>query len=255
MDLILNFGSLFLLVATLIMVGYFVLIYLQPTSSLNFLGPTVFPTYTARPTLTPIIPSLSATLELTTSITNSETPEVTDTPTSTQPPTIVSVSTATLAPTPLVVTPLSSPTKFVPNPATPTYTPVSGTMPFVVYQEDIVPMESSIFEPLRSYGCDYMGVGGQVLDKNGSPLVYQQVQLKGYLEGSFVNYTVITGSAQHFGPAGFQFDLADHPIATKGTLQIFLVSQDERVVSSIVNLDTYDDCTKNLILITFRQIK
>ena len=83
------------------------------------------------------------------------------------------------------------------------------------------------------------------------------VLLGGTLEGKTLNAVTMTGTALNYGPAGFEFELADHPVATSNNLWIQLVDQSYIPLSGKVYFDTFADeaCEKNLIIINFKQVR
>jgi hypothetical protein len=104
--------------------------------------------------------------------------------------------------------------------------------------------------------CKWMGVGGSVFDLRGSPVTGLIVQLGGTLEGKlFDMQTSMTGIALQYGESGYEFTIADHPIASNGTLWVQLADQAGLPLSNKIHFNTYDDCQKNLIVITFKQMK
>lgn len=107
-------------------------------------------------------------------------------------------------------------------------------------------------------GCNWMGVAGRAFDLKGAVLFGLQVQLGGYLTGSSLSQDfniTLTGLAQAYGPGYYEFTLADHPIASKGTLWIQLLDQAGLPLSDKVYFDTSAECDQNLILIDFEQVR
>ena len=100
-----------------------------------------------------------------------------------------------------------------------------------------------------------MGVGGQALDMQDAPIVGTTIELGGWLGTDAVDMLSLTGTALQYGPAGYEFTLSDHPIAALKTLWVQLLDQAGLPLSNRVYFTTYDDCTKNLILITFKQVR
>ncbi len=104
-------------------------------------------------------------------------------------------------------------------------------------------------------GCSWFGIGGQVFDIQGSPLVGLTIQLGGSVNGKPVNMLSLTGTATQYGPAGFEFSLGDQPAATSGSLWIQLLDQAGLALSDRVRIDTSDDCSQNLVLVNFKQVR
>jgi hypothetical protein len=114
-------------------------------------------------------------------------------------------------------------------------------------------IDASVLNPER--GCNWMGIGGQVLDLQGRPLTGVTVQLGGTLEGRSITLNSLTGTARQYGEAGFEFTLSDLPIASNGTLWVRLADQASLPLSGRQSFDTYAECEKNLIIINFKQIR
>jgi len=113
-------------------------------------------------------------------------------------------------------------------------------------------LNASLYQPAR--GCAWMGVAGRAFDIQNRPVKGIRVQLSGWLNGHTVNLLSLTGTALQYGPSGYEFTLAEAPMATTGWLKIQLLDQSDLPLSSIVVLDTYAECEKNLILVDFKQI-
>ncbi len=101
-------------------------------------------------------------------------------------------------------------------------------------------------------GCDWMGVGGQVLDVNGAPVQdFIVVEVSGRIAGLPVDELTAVGMAPAYGPAGFEITLANQPLGSTGALQIRLYDRDLNPLSAPVTFDTIPNCDENLILINF----
>jgi hypothetical protein len=101
-----------------------------------------------------------------------------------------------------------------------------------------------------------MGVGGQVVDMNGAPVTGLIIRLGGDLPGIKIpdHFITLTGVAINYGRSGYEFKLADKPVASKKSLWLQLVNQAGGPLSDKLFFDTYDDCEKNLIIIDFKQV-
>lgn len=152
-------------------------------------------------------------------------------------------------------TPWPSPTSYgLPTlPPTDGPSPTPGGLSFDVLQGS--PMSSpNIFHLDR--GCDWMGIYGQVRDLSGHPIPQQIVHLGGFLDGQPVDMVTVTGLVSYNGEAGFEFELADRPIASSGTLWVELLDISGKIsLSQKIAIDTFDDCQKNMIVIYFMQVK
>ena len=102
-------------------------------------------------------------------------------------------------------------------------------------------------------GCSLMGVGGQVVDAKGAPQLGLVVKLHGTLAGQAIDMLTLTGSAAQFGygPSGYEFVLADEPVPSSNELYIQILDQEGGPLSAQIVFNTFADCSRNLILISF----
>lgn len=96
-----------------------------------------------------------------------------------------------------------------------------------------------------------MGVAGQAVDKNNSPVLYLVVRLGGSLDGNAIDLLTLTGTAPAYGQSGFEFVIGNQPVASNGTLWIQLLEQGDKPLTDKIYFNTFADCNKNLILIRF----
>jgi hypothetical protein len=138
-----------------------------------------------------------------------------------------------------------------PAPPQPTPTPTS-------YPYTLQPMNphylGSFSRP--DQGCDWLGVGGQIFDKDG--VVQKDILIKagGELAGNPVVEELTMPLAEPeidmaYGPGGFEITLANAPIESYSTAWIQLYSLGGDPLSEQIYLVTYDDCSKNLLLMNF----
>lgn len=219
--------SILVLVVTVCIAGFFLVILINPNSSLNPLPPgsSLFgpnaPTATAAPfTLVPTW-TASPTLELTATNTPRPTftPIFTDTPFSLVPPTR---------------TPKPSNTPRAP------FTSISVTQ-----------VESTLIHP--ELACNWAGIGGTVVDNNNSPVIGTVVVLRGFLDGNSVDLTTVSGINKEYGPSGFEFVLGSSPVASNKTLYVQLLDLNNIPLSDKVEVTTSADCAKNLVIIRFKK--
>ena len=208
---------------------YFIMVFLDPGSSVNPLRPAYFKTPTA--TITPLQME----------------------PTWTATPTIFLSPTATLLPSitpPATVTPANLvPATETPTPTrTPTLTPTSKA-PFSAASVNAI--ESEIIPHLLAAGCNWQGVGGTVDDQNNSPIIGITVRLVGTLDGKPVDMFTVSGINLEYGRSGFEFVLGDTPVDSRDTLYVQLLDQAYLPISDKVYIDTFSDCKKNLVLVRF----
>lgn len=228
-DFIWNLLTILVLISTLCLAAYIGLLVVNPGSSLNFfppptqpvIQPTVVPSSTLRIVLQPSW-TPTATIVLPT-----KTPRPTNTPFATDTPF------GMLSPTPTL-----------------TYTPAPYN--FAIQQGSPVAIPNVFYPDL---GCSWSGVGGQVLDLSGGPVIGLTVRLYGTLNGQMIDQRTLTGVNQAYGDAGFEFKLADKPVASQQSLYIQLLDQADLPMSDQIYFDTYDDCQKNLVVINIVQVK
>ena len=236
----LDYISIAILLMALCVGGYFLAIFLSPNSALNPFPPKpVNKNASPTPTITPI------------GYEPTWTPSVTIEPT----------QASTLAST---FTPLPSPTFFsLITPSitpTPTSTPPPTKTPKAPFTATVNNLQSDITIPhLQAFACNWMGVGGSVVDANNSDLIGFTIKIVGSLDGKRVgpdNYiATVSGISPDYGRSGFELKLSDLPIASKGTLYIQLFDQAGLPGSDAIYFDTFNDCAKNLVLVRFKKTR
>lgn len=233
LDLILNVLTGLILLVTIAIISLQITIFLNPNVIFN-----PFPPYKLPEALVIQYPTQGTIQEV---FVPSLTPVPILQPTETIAPTIT--------PTEIFIdgTPVAEET-----PLDPTETPFSGYFAFAL-QNDINAIESSLIRP--NYGCDWVGVAGQVFDLQGRPVVGVRVWLRGTYDNNRINLYSLTMESSPYGPSGFEFRLGDEPLNTKGQLSIQLLDQAGIPISERIYFDTFEDCQKNLILINFKQIR
>lgn len=223
---ILSFLVVLAIVGLVIIIGS---IFFNPYSALNPFPPAALPTELAFPTATITPLPFPATY----------------TPTLTIQPTATETQFPTWTPIP-TFTPF-----FLGTPATPTATlSANSGMPF---EATMTHVGSAYYHP--DAGCNWMGVAGQAVDMNNSPVLYLAIHISGTLGGKFIDYTSLTGTAPNYGQAGFEFVLGEKPIASSDTLWIQLVDQQNMPLTEQIKLTTYNDCAKNLVMIRFKKVR
>lgn len=81
------------------------------------------------------------------------------------------------------------------------------------------------------------------------------VMLGGHLDGQTLYQLSLTGTALQYGQAGYEFTIADAPKRSKQAVWVALFDQAMIPLSGKIYFDTTDDCSQNLILVNFRQIR
>jgi hypothetical protein len=222
-----NLGTLVVLLCMVILVAVIALIYLNPQAVVNPYPPPTLPVAMLLPTATetPLPP----------------TAEPTDRPTATPAPTetpLPAAPTATL----VSVVQVDSPT------------PHANAAYAYDLRSAPAPIDATLLYPGR--GCTWMGVGGQVENLSGRPMTGINVQMYGIVDGRSMNVITLTGTAQKYGEAGYEFTISDEKVfASKGVFWIQLIDQQRNPLSRRVVFDTFDDCARNLVVINFTQVR
>ena len=131
-----------------------------------------------------------------------------------------------------------------------TPTPEPTGVPFTV---SVKYVDSSVIHPESA--CNFFGVGGSVVDLTVNPYKGLVVKLEGSAGGKSYSQLTVSGTAQAYGASGFEFALGSKPVDSSGTLTIQLLDQAGLSLSPKTPFSTYTDCTKNLPIVRFEQIK
>ena len=123
----------------------------------------------------------------------------------------------------------------------------------------VQPISSTIIYP--DLGCNFFGIGGTITDASGADIFFQQIVLAGSLNGQNVPPSTLTvsGVVPAYGRSGFEFNLGTllHlttvPVASTGTLYLYVQDQSGLPLSDNVYINTYNDCSKNLVIVHFKK--
>ncbi|OGO29959.1 MAG: hypothetical protein A2136_04645 [Chloroflexi bacterium RBG_16_54_11] len=230
--LVWNVLTILVLVTTLCVISVFLLIFVDPNSSLN-----PFPPSTLYPTLVPPTATVTPRITMVPSWTPTEAnpglvayQQASQTPISTNTPGVTSMDIE-----PAVATP-------------------AGGFAFITQQSSPSQIAWTTFHP--DAGCEWTGIAGQATSLNGEAVRGLFVQLGGSLPGTeSIDKLTMTGLADEYGPGGFEFILASSLVATNGTLWIQLLDQQNLPISDRVYFETFNDCEKNLVIIYFDQVR
>ena len=156
---------------------------------------------------------------------------------------VESTATMTAIPT-AVVTPTLTPTS-LPS-ATPTQAPFAVQAATPLYMENFGYPDA---------GCNWMGVGGQIFDKNGAPLLNLVVWIRGTINGTPVEVIALTGTTEgaKYGPGGYEAILSNTALKSNGDLSIQVLDLNGDILTEPLPFDTSDQCDQNLIIINFSE--
>jgi hypothetical protein len=171
--------------------------------------------------------------------------------------------TATFIPKPPTWTPTQTVSPLPTRTKAPTWTPVKLVItPTITITSTPMPASAVISYQAGTtmhldWACNWMGVGGTVVDANNKAILLQNITLGGSLDGKDVDApSVISGSNPAYGTSGFEFEkLADRPIASTKQLWVQLLDNQGQPLSEQIYFDTFDDCAKNLVIVTFTKTR
>ena len=226
-----NLGAIFFFISALCMAAYYALIFVNPSSGLNFLPPR-----NQAAAAQPASPSPEP-LPSETEISNNSFATAT-----------VVFETATPAPTATIML-LPSATNFQLSEATATL-PATGA-PFFAVQPG-----NPTYLP-HAGGCGAMYVAGNVTDLNGAPFKFMQIVLTGSINGvSIGRENTLSGNAPEYSESGYEIQIGSgQPVTTYNDIFLQLTNQEGQPASDVVVLDTFEDCSRNLIMVNFVQVK
>jgi hypothetical protein len=190
-------------------------------------SPSQIPTGTRRPSDTPAPTATDVILA------DTETPQGTPTEDLTQVAQLTqNVPTNTLAPS---------------STSAPSLTPskTRSAFPFTVQGDGPIPIQNYA----NSAGCNWMGIAGQAYSLEGNPIP----ELVVHLEGGGIDADALTGTKTAYGAGGYEFFLNNRPVQTTGEYQVQLRLQNGTPLSDLVTVNTFADCTRNLLLVNFVQ--
>jgi hypothetical protein len=118
---------------------------------------------------------------------------------------------------------------------------------------DITYVASTTQHP--NLACNWLGVGGTVMDASNKPLLFQTIQVGGTLNGKAVTGLAISGTNTAYGPSGFEIKLADAPVDSTQTLWVQLSDNNNKALSEKTFFNTTKDCGQNLVMIVFTLLR
>jgi|APTNR8051073442_1049403.scaffolds.fasta_scaffold27521_2 hypothetical protein len=218
--------SILSLIVTFCLVLYFIAVFLVPDSAINPLSPrnaaSRLPA-TSTPTPIQLLPTWTPTLPNT---------DVT--------------STATIAPTHTL-----QPTATIVSLITPSATPIPTNTPKAPFSATVTYIDSTIIHPEAA--CNWQGVAGTIVDSKNADMIGIAVRLSGFYNNKTKNELTVSGIAPAFGKSGFEFFLGTVPVSSDGLLSVQIFDQAGLPLSDPITIDTFNDCTKNLVLVKFKK--
>jgi hypothetical protein len=180
--------------------------------------------------------------------TNTPVPEqntATPVPLSPLQPTLTPSPTPTLPPPTPTKTPTPTPTNTATPGPSPTATNTRSAFPFT--KDDVSPQYLQNFA--NAAGCNWLGIGGTVIDLNGNPVPNGQFQVHVWESG--VDVRVPVGGAPAYGPSGYEQFLFDAPRIEDHNVQ--LETTNGTAVSQVYRIQTRASCNQNLVVLDFVQ--
>ncbi len=215
--------SILTLLVTLCIGAYFVAVFTTPNASFNLLNPVR--NQPPTPTITQIQPPATWTF----------TP-----PGPTETATLTLLPTFTLEPSPTVVSLI-----------TPSITPTPTRTPKAPFTATVTYIDSTIIH--ADAACNWQGVAGTIVDADNADMIGIAVRLTGFYNGKSKNELTVSGITPAYGQSGFEFVLGTVPIPSDGLLTIQILDQAGLPLSGNIPINTYGDCTKNLVLVKFKK--
>ena len=247
--LILNLISLLSVILTIVWVIVVIILMLQPPPVEVSIEPTLVPTLTITPTFTPSNTPPPPTW--------TNTPLPTDTPTVTLSPTLTITPTNTITNTPgptntpsITPTPSTSPTPLptaTPTGPTPTFTPSISPFPY-----DLRSPVTFTANFANSLGCEWQGMGGTVVDINGSPFGAGTLRVHAF--NSDFDALADVGSNSLYG-AGSGWEIVVDNVINNRLYFVQLETVNGTVVSPTISVQFPSDCNQNAAILGFIQTR
>ena len=253
---IFNILTAVLIIAALCVVALLLFVVLTPNNFLADLSgedaeqetPTLVATLAAPATFTPSPMPIDTPAAVNLPPTNTPVP-LGDTPT----PVPINTLRPTLTPSASATFPPPTPTK-TPTP-TPTDTPTAGPSPTATSTRSAFPFTKDDVSPqyLQNFanaaGCNWMGIGGTVLDLNGNPVPNGEYQV--HIWDSGIDVSAPVGGAPAYGPSGYEQFLFDAPRIQDNNVQLETING--TAVSQVYRVQSRASCNQNLISFGFVQ--
>jgi hypothetical protein len=91
------------------------------------------------------------------------------------------------------------------------------------------------------------------VDASNADMLRMTIRLEGKYNGKSKTELTVSSIAPAYGKSGYEFFLGTTPIASKGELKLQLLDQAGLPLSDVISIDTFNDCSKNLVLVRFKK--
>ena len=99
-----------------------------------------------------------------------------------------------------------------------------------------------------------MYIAGNITDIDHNPVMLMTVRAVGNLNGEEIFIEVLSGSNTDYTISGWEIKLSDTLVTSTGSITLSLYQQGGwEPISEEVLLDTYNDCSRNLVVVNFIQ--
>lgn len=117
------------------------------------------------------------------------------------------------------------------------------------------PWNNFVANPILN--CNWFGVGGQVFDYFGNPMLGARVKLGGTYPGTdqFIELYTSTSYEHVQGDGGYEFKLSDEPFEAFNAFWVQVIDENGDAISAKAHFSITKHCTVNLIRIDFIQRK
>jgi len=99
--------------------------------------------------------------------------------------------------------------------------------------------------------CGWGGIAGQVFGPGNVPQSDVVVVVTGIMDGKEIDLVGLTGTAKKYGEGGYEIEFPDGPVTTTNSLAIQLFDENNNELSDIIPINTYAECSKNLMIFNF----
>jgi len=161
-------------------------------------------------------------------------------------------ATGTSAPAESTATKEVAPTETVVPSLTPTSLPsVTPTqLPFAIQADTPVYTENFGYPDA---GCNWLGVGGQIFDSDGEPIINLVIWIRGSINEVPFEAIALTGTAEgaKYGPGGYEAVLNNAVLESSDAFSIQVLDLNGNILTEPYFFDTFEQCDQNLIIINF----